>query len=64
MAVDGLDDDLVFAELLEVTQLEGVAGAVPIVAVNLVELVGHILAAEQARDTVLDEFTKWMAPPE
>jgi hypothetical protein len=64
VAVDSLDDDLVLAELLEVAQLEGVTGAVPVVAVKLVELVGHILAAEQARDTDLDEFTKWIVAPE
>jgi hypothetical protein len=44
-----LDDDLVLAELLEPAQFEGVACTAPIVAVNLVELVGHVLAA-QIRD--------------
>ena len=41
-----LNDDLVLAELLEAAQLEGMPGAGPVVAVNLVELVRHILAAQ------------------
>ncbi len=47
MPVHRLDDDLVLAELLEATQLEGVAGPVPVVPVNLVELIRHVLAAHK-----------------
>jgi hypothetical protein len=59
--VHGLDDDLVLAELLEAAQLEGVAGPVPVVPVNLVELIRHVLTVrrrtlsekEKGKDTLV-----------
>jgi len=51
--VHRLDDDLVLAELLEAAQLEGVAGPVPVVPVNLVELIRHVLAVH--RRTLLEK---------
>ncbi len=61
MPVHGLDDDLVLAELLEAAQLEGVAGPVPVVPVNLVELIRHVLTVrrrtlsekEKGKDTLV-----------
>ena len=61
MPVHRLDDDLVLAELLEAAQLEGVAGPVPVVPVNLVELIRHVLTVrrrtlsekEKGKDTLV-----------